>query len=116
MTQQKNNHRSNQTESYTFVQNSQTLTLSHFYPYGMVFKGKPRVPIEFHLKFTRDQNSICASSFCRYLATQNTLTDQNKIVQPLITKPMLKETLQIKKSVFYIFSCRNLTIKEKLLT
>ena len=46
----------------------------------MVFIEKPREPIEFHLEYTRDQNCICTSSFCRYLPTQshNFLTDQNK--------------------------------------
>ena len=70
-TQQNTIHWSDQAEIYTFAQNTQTLTLSEFSPYEMVFNEKPRVTIEFHLKNTRDQKSISASSFCRHLPTHS---------------------------------------------
>ena len=79
-TQQNNIHWSDQAEIYTFAHNTQTLTHSQLSPYEMVFKEKPRIPIEFHLEITRDQNSICTSSFGRYLPTHSlhTLTNRKK--------------------------------------
>ena len=99
-TQQNIIHWSDQAEIYTFAHNIQTLAHSPISPFKMVFKGESQIPIEFHLEFTRDQNNICTNSFCRYLQTHshNTLTDQNKIVQPMLSKPLLTYTLEKYKS------------------
>ena len=57
------------------------------------------------------------SSFCRYLPTdsQNTITDQNELVQLLLCKPLLTCTLEMEKSISYIYSRHNLTITKRLL-
>ena len=88
-----------------------------FSPYEMVFKEKPPVTDEFQLEITRNQNGICTSSFCRYLPTHsnNTLADQNKIVQPLIWTS-LSYTLRREKSILNIYSRQYLTIEERLMS
>ena len=79
----------------------------------MVIEEKPRVSIEFELETIRDQNSVCTSSYGRYLPTHShsTLTYQNKPVQPLISKPLLSYTIHIEKSNFYNYPRQYLTKK-----
>ena len=72
----------------------------------------------FHLEITCDENSICTSLFCRYLPTHSheTLTNQNKLVQPVMSKPLLPYAIPEEKSVFQIYPHQNLTIKERRLS
>ena len=116
-TQQINFHWSDQTDIYNFAHYTQTLIHSQFSANEKVFLKKLQVPIEFPLKNTGDQNKICISSFFRYLLTHqyNISTAQNKIVQPLLSKPLLTFTLHKEKSIFYVYFRQYLTIKERLL-
>ena len=48
--------------------------------------------------------------------SQNTTTDQKTFFQILLTKPLISYSLQIEKSMHYIYSGRNITNKEKVIS
>ena len=113
----KNLHWSEQAETNTSAHNIQTLTHSQISSNELVLKKKPQVPINFHCAITRNQKASVLVLFEHVTAHSHiAFTDQNKIVQPLLSKPLLTYTLRLEKSFFYINFRQCLTIKGSLLS
>ena len=102
---QKNIPWSDQTESKTFAHNTQRLSIFYIISTWNGFQRKKQCPNRILFGVTRIQHQICTSQFCKYLPTHchNTMSDQNTVVQTHLNKPSISYTLQIEKSLHYIF-------------